>query len=49
MEFEARKENVSIVMMPLGLVYTEKVLHMPEAKTEPVWGIEPGITPVVSE
>ena len=27
MEFEMRNENVSITIMPLGLVYTERVLQ----------------------
>ncbi|XP_065917621.1 11-beta-hydroxysteroid dehydrogenase 1-like [Dysidea avara] len=45
MEFEIRKENISITIMPLGLVYTERVLKMPTVSTESIWGIEPGITP----
>ena len=49
MEFEIRKENISITIMPLGLVYTERVLKMPTVSTESIWGIEPGITPAVSE
>jgi len=46
LEFEMRKENVSVTIMPLSLVYTEKVLNRVTFK--PGGFFEPGITPAVS-
>ena len=46
MEFEMRNDNVSITVMPLGLVYTESALR--RLTTVDIDSF-PGITPVVSE
>lgn len=45
-EFQMRKENISITIMPLGLVYTEQVLKKLTANYNSF--MEPGITTKVS-
>ena len=48
MELELRKENVSVTIMPLGLIYTEHSLGLLKANTNYKAISEPGITSEVS-